>query len=245
MLSAPQRKLVEDNVGLARSIAYRMWSALTNYERDDFEAWGFLGLVTAAERWPRYCAERDYEAWGELSPSWFRTYASRRIRGQIVDAMRAADPATRRERALVKQIRDGGVDLSLFWDRVSAETIAAKAGMSADDVRRAVSALVRAPLPLSEVSELAGPMVASAEEDAVCAVARDLMVQVVCSFGSGWKRQVVAMSLYAGMSVHRIVLELPDLRSDPVMGPNACFWVEHWIRSARARIRQTVYEVLG
>lgn len=245
MLSESQRGLVEDNVEVVKSIAYRMWVTLTGYSRDEFEAWGYLGLVTAALRWPQYCAERNFEAWGDLSPSWFRTYASRRIRGQIIDAMRADDPATRRERALVKQIRAGGVDLSLFWDRVSAETIAAKAGMCPDDVRRAVGALMRSPLPLSEVSELAVPRTLSAEDAAMCSAACAVMVQVINSFHSGWKRQVVAMSIFANMPIQRIVDELPDLRADPVMGPNAGLWVEHWVSCARDQIRRKVREVVG
>lgn len=237
MLSSAQRDLVTSNVGLSQAIAHRVWTSTTGYDRDDLIAWGHMGLVSAAHRWPDYCAEHGYEAYGELSPSWFKTYAGRRIRGQIFDFMRSADPATRRERALVKQIKAGGVDLSLAWDYVSAETIGTQVGMDPRDVCRAVAALVRAPVALSAVPETAHACAASAEDAVLRAALCALVVDAVSSH-SMWCREVLAMSVFAGMSDAEILEEMTELRADPVMGPHALRWIVKWRVGARERLVQ-------
>jgi len=158
--------------------------------------------------------------------------------------MRAADPATRRERALVKQIKAGGVDLSLSWDHVSAETIAAQANMDPADVRRAVAALVRAPLPLDDVSEEAHATGSSAEELAIRAALCSVVVEVVSSFHSRWKRETVALHTYLGMSVPDILAELDELRADEVLGPYARRWIEHWIAEAREALTRALRGLL-
>ncbi len=231
-LSRAQCQLIEDNVNLAQAIAHRVWSSTTGYDRDELISCGYLGLTSAAQRWPDYCAEHNYEAYGELSPSWFKTYASRRIKGQIVDAMRASDPATRRERSLVKQIKSNGVDLSLAWDYVSAETIGHQANMDPGDVKKAVAALVRMPSSLSDLHESAHASDASAEDSVLRAQLCALLVEVVRS-ASRWKREVICMSLYAGMSDAEILAEMSELRVDPEMGPHALAWIEHWRADAR------------
>ena len=245
MLSPEQYDLIRKNVKVAQAIAHRAWAATSGYDRDDFISWGYLGLMIAVERWPGYCEKHGYVPYAPDSESWFRTYSGRRIKGQIIDSMRSADPATRRERALVKAIKAGGVDLSLAWDHVSAETIAQQAGMEPDDVRRAVAALVRTPLPLDDVSDDVPTMEVSAEDLAARAALCDLVVRTVSTFHSRWKREVVIMSTYLGMSDVEIVDELDELRADPVLGPHARLWVEHWVLEAREALTHALRALLS
>jgi RNA polymerase sigma factor for flagellar operon FliA len=63
-------------------------------DRDDLVAWGVLGLVQAAQRY------RDDRG------SAFRSYAARRVRGQVLDALRERDPLTRAARRAFRAARE-------------------------------------------------------------------------------------------------------------------------------------------
>lgn len=224
-LNPRQRKLVEDRVGLARAHGHRAWQRLVGYERDEIISYATFGLVAAAMRWEDYCREHDYEAYEGDAGSWFDTYASRRINGAIIDALRSADPATRRERALIKQIIAAGVDLSSPWEHESAETISAKSGVSVEDVQRAVSALIRMPVSLEETTEDTWPA-------DPCDVAEDAMRNGICSkvvriiVGLPEIYQlVISMAYYWDLTDEEIARRLPEISSDPVMGPHAVAWV--------------------
>jgi RNA polymerase sigma factor FliA len=224
-LNANQRKLVEDRVGLARAIGHRKWQQLVGYERDEIISYATFGLVAAALRWEDYCREHDYEAYEGDAQSWFDTYASRRINGAIIDALRSADPATRRERALIKQIIAAGVDMSSPWEHESAETIAKKAGVSPDDVRRAVSALVRMPVSLEETTEDSWPA-------DPCVVEDDALELGMCSKVVGVIKRlpevyqlVIAMAYYLDLTDEEIAARMPEISHDPAMGSHAVAWV--------------------
>ena len=79
----------------ARSIDPRCYGT----DREDLIAWGILGLVQAAKRY------RDDRG------SSFRAYAARRVRGQILDALRERDPLTRAARRAFKVAREMNADL--------------------------------------------------------------------------------------------------------------------------------------
>ncbi|MBI2325454.1 MAG: sigma-70 family RNA polymerase sigma factor [Chloroflexi bacterium] len=79
----------------ARSIDPRCYGA----DREDLIAWGVLGLVQAAQRY------RDDRG------SSFCSYAARRVRGQILDALRERDPLTRSARRAFKAAREVNADL--------------------------------------------------------------------------------------------------------------------------------------
>jgi RNA polymerase sigma factor for flagellar operon FliA len=70
-------------------------------DREDLIAWGLVGLVQAARRYR-----------GDRGAS-FGAYAARRVRGQILDALRERDPLTRSARrafrAAQRASEDGGV----------------------------------------------------------------------------------------------------------------------------------------
>jgi len=68
-------------------------------DREDLIAWGILGLVQAAQRY-REGAEATFGA-----------YAARRVRGQILDALRERDPLTRSARRAYRAARAADPDL--------------------------------------------------------------------------------------------------------------------------------------
>jgi DNA-directed RNA polymerase specialized sigma subunit len=235
-LNERQKKLVTDRVGLARAHGHRAWARLVGYERDEIISYAMLGLVAAAMRWEDYCREHDYEAYEGEAGSWFDTYASRRINGSIIDALRSADPATRRERALIKQILAAGVDLSSPWEYESAESIAAKVGISPEDVQRAVNALVRMPVSLEETTEDAWPADG-------CDVAEEALHNRVCGkvvrIINGLPeiyQLIVSMAYYLELDDVEIARRLPEISGDPLMGPYAVAWVSTYREVAASLI---------
>lgn len=75
------------HLAFARAVAARtIGQQARRADRDDLLAWGAVGLVQAARR---------YREDGGAS---FAGYAARRVRGCVLDALRAADPLSRAER---------------------------------------------------------------------------------------------------------------------------------------------------
>ena len=75
------------HLAFARAVARRSLSPKCGREdREDLLAWGVVGLVQAAHR---------YREGGRAS---FAAFAARRIRGQVLDALREADPLPRSAR---------------------------------------------------------------------------------------------------------------------------------------------------
>ena len=79
----------------SRAIDPRCYGA----DREDLIAWGVLGLVQAAQRY------RDDRG------SSFCSYAARRVRGQILDALRERDPLTRSARRAFRAAREVNAEL--------------------------------------------------------------------------------------------------------------------------------------
>jgi RNA polymerase sigma factor FliA len=67
-------------------------------DREDLVAWGVVGLVQAARRYR-----------GDRGAS-FGAYAARRVRGQILDALRERDPLTRSARRAFRAAQQAGDD---------------------------------------------------------------------------------------------------------------------------------------
>src|SRR5438309_4966902 len=68
-------------------------------DREDLIAWGLVGLVQAARRYR-----------GDRGAS-FGAYAARRVRGQVLDALRERDPLTRSARRAYREARELNADL--------------------------------------------------------------------------------------------------------------------------------------
>lgn len=81
-------------------------------DREDFIAWGVFGLVQAARR---------YRAEGGAP---FGAYAARRVRGQVLDALRERDPLTRDERRAFREARKTTEDLPQPYVEISLDRLA-------------------------------------------------------------------------------------------------------------------------
>ena len=88
------------HLGYARAVAARSLDPrCRGVEREDLIAWGVLGLVQAARR---YREDRG---------ATFGSYAARRVRGQVLDALRERDPLTRTARQAYRAAREADADL--------------------------------------------------------------------------------------------------------------------------------------
>ena len=88
------------HLGFARAVASRALDPrCRGADREDLVAWGVLGLVQAARRY------RDDTG----AP--FGAYAARRVRGQVLDALRERDPLTRSARRAYRAAREQDAEL--------------------------------------------------------------------------------------------------------------------------------------
>lgn len=133
--------LVTSHAHLAGSLAYGVWRKAPHaMEKDELESIANLALVLAAERWPIYCAEHGY------SPErieYFEPYASRRMRGAIIDTLRSTDFATRSQRTKAKALQAAGSDSGASEDQLTAAT-----GLTKAEVRDTLAATSRRPVSL-------------------------------------------------------------------------------------------------
>jgi RNA polymerase sigma factor for flagellar operon FliA len=88
------------HLGFARAVASRALDPrCRGADREDLVAWGIVGLVQAARRFR------------EDAGAPFGAYAARRVRGQVLDALRERDPLTRSARRAYREAREHDVDL--------------------------------------------------------------------------------------------------------------------------------------
>jgi RNA polymerase sigma factor FliA len=80
-------------------------------DREDLIAWGLVGLVQAAKRYR-----------GDRGAS-FGAYAARRVRGQVLDALRERDPLTRSARRAFRTAQQAGEPIAQPYAEVSLERV--------------------------------------------------------------------------------------------------------------------------
>ena len=80
-------------------------------DREDLIAWGLVGLVQAARRYR-----------GDRGAS-FGAYAARRVRGQVLDALRERDPLTRSARRAFRSAQRASEELPQPYMEVSLDRI--------------------------------------------------------------------------------------------------------------------------
>ena len=101
------------HLGFARAVASRSLDPrCRGADREDLIAWGVFGLVQAARRYR-----------GDLGAP-FSAYAARRVRGQVLDALRDRDPLTRTERQAFKAQQKISEDLPQPYVEVSLDRLA-------------------------------------------------------------------------------------------------------------------------
>jgi RNA polymerase sigma factor for flagellar operon FliA len=101
------------HLGFARAVASRSLDPrCRGADREDLIAWGVFGLVQAASRYR-----------GDLGAP-FGAYAARRVRGQVLDALRDRDPLTRTERRAFRAQQKVNEDLPQPYVEVSLDRLA-------------------------------------------------------------------------------------------------------------------------
>jgi RNA polymerase sigma factor for flagellar operon FliA len=120
--------LILEHVDLVRRIAYHMMRRMPHsIEVDDLIQTGMVGLLEAAQR---------YEC---RAGSTFSAYATRRIRGAILDSFRRSDWGPRSLRRRLRDIDDAKLCIEQrTGEAAKARTIAASAGMTLDGYFRAM-----------------------------------------------------------------------------------------------------------
>src|SRR6478672_6812031 len=116
-------QLIMDYAPLIRFVAQRIAARLpSNIDIDDLISAGVIGLMDAIEK---YDPTRDNK---------FKTYAEFRIRGAILDELRAQDWVPRSVRDKAKMLDRALIELETQLGRnASEEEIAGKLGMPLDD----------------------------------------------------------------------------------------------------------------
>jgi RNA polymerase sigma factor for flagellar operon FliA len=101
------------HLGFARAVAARSLDPrCRGADREDLIAWGVVGLVQAAHRYR-----------GDLGAS-FGAYAARRVRGQVLDALRDRDPLTRSARRAYREAQKIAEDLPPPYVEISLDRLA-------------------------------------------------------------------------------------------------------------------------
>lgn len=116
--------LIEDHLDLVNHVVFQVAVNFPRHvDRDELARAGALGLVEAARRFE------------ESRGVPFNRFAAQRIRGAIIDAVRAADWAPRSVRLLARQLDAAELDLSTRLGRApSAAETASALGMSRDEL---------------------------------------------------------------------------------------------------------------
>jgi len=112
-----EQRAIEERIiahlGFARAVASRSLDPrCRGADREDLIAWGVFGLVQAARRYR-----------GDLGAP-FGAYAARRVRGQVLDALRDRDPLTRTERRAFREQQKQRADLPQPYVEVSLDRLA-------------------------------------------------------------------------------------------------------------------------
>jgi RNA polymerase sigma factor for flagellar operon FliA len=126
-------RLILTYAPLVKFVAGRLGSGLpTHVDENDLVSYGLLGLIGAIER---YDPERDVK---------FETYAMARIKGSIIDELRAMDWVPRSVRAQARDIERAMAAFEAQLHRAPTdEELAAKLGISESDLNDSLTAISR------------------------------------------------------------------------------------------------------
>jgi RNA polymerase sigma factor FliA len=126
-------RLILTYAPLVKYVAGRLGSGLpAHVDDDDLISYGLLGLIGAIER---YDPDRDVK---------FETYAIARIKGSIIDELRAMDWVPRSVRARARDIERAIGELERKLHRAPTdEEIAAKVGISTDELEGSLTDISR------------------------------------------------------------------------------------------------------
>jgi RNA polymerase sigma factor FliA len=126
-------RLIVNYAPLVKYVAGRLGSGLpAHVDEGDLVSYGLLGLINAIDR---FDPERDIK---------FETYAIARIRGSIIDELRALDWVPRSVRSRAREIERAIRELESKLGRApNDEEIAAKVGLTADELEESLTDISR------------------------------------------------------------------------------------------------------
>ncbi|SRR6266851_1035506 len=95
----------------ARSVAWKMHQRCPagSVDLDELISVASVGLVTALNRYPAYCAERGFDI---ANTTYVGAYVSRRMKGACLDFLRGEDYLTRSARQRAGKLWDAGASTS-------------------------------------------------------------------------------------------------------------------------------------
>ena len=140
-------RLILTYAPLVKYVAGRLGSGLpAHVDEGDLVSYGLLGLIGAIER---YDPERDVK---------FETYAIARIKGSIIDELRAMDWVPRSVRARARDIERAIAELERKIHRAPTdEEIAEKLGLSVDELNESLTDISRSSIAaLDELWSVSG-----------------------------------------------------------------------------------------
>jgi RNA polymerase sigma factor FliA len=144
---AVRDRLILTYAPLVKYVAGRLGSSLpAHVDEGDLVSYGLLGLIGAIER---YDPDRDIK---------FETYAIARIRGAIIDELRALDWVPRSVRSRARQIERAIGELEAKLGRAPTdEEIAAKVGVTVDELDSSLTDISRSSIAaLDELWSVSG-----------------------------------------------------------------------------------------
>ena len=126
-------RLILTYAPLVKYVAGRLGSGLpAHVDESDLVSYGLLGLISAIER---YDPERDIK---------FETYAMARIKGAIIDELRALDWVPRSVRSRAREIERAIAELESRLGRApNDEEIATKIGISTEELEESLTDISR------------------------------------------------------------------------------------------------------
>jgi RNA polymerase sigma factor FliA len=140
-------RLILNYAPIVKYVAGRLGSGLPAHVDDgDLVSYGLLGLISAIER---YDPDRDVK---------FETYAIARIKGSILDELRALDWVPRSVRSRARQIERAMAELEAKLGRAPTdEELAAKVGISVEELEGSLTDISRSSMAaLDELWTISG-----------------------------------------------------------------------------------------
>src|SRR5262249_50992262 len=130
-------RLILTYAPLVKYVAGRLGSGLpAHVDEGDLVSYGLLGLIGAIER---YDPSRDIK---------FETYAIARIKGAIIDELRALDWVPRSVRSRAREIERAIAEIEAkLGTAPTDEQIAEKIGITAEELEDSLTDISRSPIP--------------------------------------------------------------------------------------------------
>ncbi len=184
---AERDRRIADHVDTARRIARRIARRCPAWVQDDLIAAGMLGLAEAAERYD----DRRGEP--------FLAFATKRIRGAVLDELRRGDIMPRRVRTLARKV--GAIMQALeaqLGQRPEDQSMAAALRVSIDHYRTELKPLADVRVGSLEDLEHAPPAAPAEQSPAHHAERNEMLAQISAALERLDARDVLILSLHYG-----------------------------------------------